>query len=254
MKPSTLASYLESLAGLIRATKATDTLPVVNLTEGGRPTIRLTGIKEVGPLPIPSHADAVGFLAAVFPALTEQGAPIPRTYPQTNAEAEVARMRTQLQVANAMIEARTGERDEARRELEALRRTVDRMRVAPSVTVAPAVKPAPAPTQSTAELLSQIVEDSRRNGDSDPTFRPRPHFTVHPVVLAFPMNAQGKTLAASAVTLEEVKALFAWKFLDNRDATKGGYWLAKDPTSPAVHALVATLTKHGAFTRDTIPA
>jgi hypothetical protein len=253
MKSSTLASYLESLATLIRSSKPGESLPRIKAHTHPRPTLEMSGTRVAGPLPIPTmDAEGLVFLAPCFPGIVG-------VVPQSATDAEVDSLRLRLADAQAQV-ARTLEshnetitqRDEARRELEALRRTVDRMRVSPSVTVTPAQAPKPLPPFPVDDLLSIILNETQAQAPA--VDRPRPHFTITPVVLAFPPNAQGKTLAASAVTLDEVRALFAFKFLDPRDASKGGYWLAKDPTSPAVHALVATLTKHGAFTRDSIPA
>lgn len=279
MKPSTLASYLESLAGLIRSCRPGESFPRVQVKAGARPSVELSGTRVAGPLPIPTaDQDTVAFLVACFPALARASAddrlPVETSgvlealrkqlsdSRESNARnlAAIADLNNQADGAASTIGRLQSERaslkatnEQLTRELEALRRTVDRMRVAPSVTVAPAVKPAPAvPPAPGGDFLSLIVED--HTGRSEVVDRPiRPQFSILPVVLAFPPNGQGKTLAAAAVALDEVRALFTFKFLDPRDASKGGYWLAKDPTAPAVHALVATLTKHGAFTRDTIP-
>lgn len=249
MKPSTLASYLESLAGLIRSSRPGDSLPTARASTHPRHILEVIGTRAAGPLPIPAmDQEAHTFLAQCMPGLIRTNV--------ADAAAQVAMANAgELDRVRETARRFALERDEARRELEALRRTVDRMRVAPSVTVAPAPRQAPAPIPApavSADLLNMIADETAKAQNPSPA-QARPSFTVHPVVLAFPPNGQGKTLAAAAVALDEVRALFTFKFLDPRDATKGGYWLAKDPTAPAVHALVATLTKHGAFTRDTIP-
>ena len=240
MKTSALASYLETIASLLRQSRSTD-LPLASVTtESGRSILRMDyDGKTVGPVPIPSHADCRALLSVCFPELPHGGEPV--AVDRSEADS-LKRALAQSQDAYARAASDAIERarvvTEYARELESLRRTIDRMR--PAVTVTPA--PAPAPI----DYLSMVM------GQTAPPILPaiRPTFTVLPVCVAFAPGQQGRVMDRAGITLEEMRKSFRWVFLDPRFPQNGGFWRASDPTAPRTHLLFERLTAAGATAHE----
>lgn len=277
MKSSALACYLEAVANAIRATKSTD-VPHIKWTAFKGPAILHVGSMSSA-LPIPDHRDCPD-LVCLFPQMTrqdadaKQGAKADAHSPTVEQRNQLADLRCMLIIRDQQLKERDDKlarlTDDAeslynelsrtktelasvRADLKAADQTLARMRQGHVVQPAPA-RPVP-PVAPGVDFLSQII-DATANASEAVKGLPRPNPPPHEVpvlVLTFPMNGQGKTLAAAAVTLPELRELFTFHFNDNRDATRGGYWLAKNPTGPHAQELARTLGKEGATVGTQLP-
>ena len=109
-----------------------------------------------------------------------------------------ARMAAQL--AEAVAEAR------------ALGRSLDKIRAERSlVDDVEAVK-------TIARLRAQVASLTRTN------IAPQ---ISEPVAITFEPGAQNRTLARAGVSLDEVRALFTWKFANRADPSQGGKWISR---------------------------
>lgn len=273
MKTSALACYLEAIANGLRASKSTD-VPHIKWTSFKGPTVLHVGTVNI---PVPPHADCKD-LACIFPGLASvvsadvHGAKVEARNAQADTHEELIRAQADtIEHQAKVVESLQSKLAQAHVELKAADQTLLRMRHAPHaieparahvVSVRP-VAPAIAPQ---VDLINAILSDysPKEAGPVFETIQPArfPSSGIAPqstaqdkpaLVLCFPLNGQGKTLAKAAVTLEEVKALYAFKFNDPKDATRGGYWLAKDPTGPKAQELARTLAKEGASVGTRIP-
>ena len=249
MNTTTLACYFETIAGLLRQTRSTD-LPLASvITERGKSILRMDLYgKTFGPVPIPPHADCRAFLSVCFPELPHGGEPVATAVDRSEVESltrELAQARASYERAASDAIERARMVTEYARELESLRRTIDRMRPAVTVTPAPAPAPAPAPI----DYLSMVM------GQTAPLPLPtiRPSFAVLPVCISFAPGHQGRVIEKAGLTLEDLRTCFRWVFFDPKTPQKGGVWRAADPTAPITHLLVERLTTAGATVHQTIP-
>lgn len=264
MKTSTLACYLESIANALRLSKQA-TVPHIKWTAFKGPKVLLVGSTSI---PMPDHVGEKD-LASVFPdaipAEAVDGSQAAKVY-NRNAEAAAQDLAHQVDVltadrnkvaealrrANLLVQSLGLEVEGLRAERDALQQTVARQRQA-TVAGVPVIAPAPrvqVPQAPAGDLVSQIVADAQAGvskeavpGIMSPAL----------VVVAFRLNRQGKTLADAGVSLDDLRGRFSFRFIDPKDATRGGYWLAKDPTAPGTHLMVQRLAEAGAIIGDHLP-
>ncbi len=262
MKTTALACYLESIACALRASKS-PTLPLIKWTSFRGPRVLHVGSAAI---PLPDHAGESS-LATIFPDAIPTG---------SAAQAVVVTDRNELADLRAQVEAVNtrnlqlmdvlGQRkqvetnlrqslEETKTEANALRQTIDRMR-GQGGDIRPAPRQPVPVAQVAGDLLSAIVadQDAGRALARAPGAQADDSRQPAPVVLAFPINGQGKTLAAAGILLDDLRVRFAFRFIDPKDATRGGYWLAKDATAPGTHLMVQRLKEAGATIGNQLPA
>lgn len=280
MKSSALACYLEAIANAVRLSKSA-TVPHIKWTSFKGPRVLHVGSTSI---PVPDHQGETD-LAAIFPDAipagdTSHGSKVEAR----NVAADIATMQAAcdshaadarlLRSALANVESRLKDSQDSNRrnlagleaanrevealraEADALRQTVARMRAGKDQTVAGVPVIAPAPRQAapapTGDLLSLIVADQAGQSVKAPATAPAS--VPGQVVVCFRLNRQGKTLADAGVSLDDLRTRFTFRFIDPKDATRGGFWLAKDATAPGTHLMVQRLSEAGAIIGDTIPA
>lgn len=109
-----------------------------------------------------------------------------------------------------------------------------------------------AEAQCEVSALNRTIEKLRNLSQAqqptqEPAPAPAPHAPrVFAFCVSFPQGMQTKTLARAGVGLEQLRALFKFKFADSKEPTKGGRWEPITANDEETRKLASLLVSHGA--------